>query len=296
MTKRYLVSLLISLGLSSLGYAADDPFKIATPENLAAANVSAANSARASALREFALSKGLAEGRKARFKDIYQYFEQNKRVLDTIYQVDHLYMQPRKKQTIRLLNGLEQTKYKDDPAFKGFLIQPPIILEGNDIMQIASDGQRKEKSTIRYGIAANAQFVSAPLYWQTFLVAPEDLIAQGPADDPLLQPRDEQERAMMLAFYQVGFNEGVSQATSEVQTRTKTLATMVAGMHYGRILMEKNILDEPEVTTQYVPVSGNKTLLTLDTSVAQITLPSGFVLDPTKYKVIIHQANPLEKR
>ena len=273
----------------------NDPFRIATKENVAAANAAALNNVRMSALREFALTKGLADGRQKKFQEVHRYFEVNKRVLDALYQVDHLYMQPRKRKTFKDVTGRETSRMEDDRAFNGFLIQPPIVIKGQDLMQIANGGQSMESSNIRYAIAANAQFVANPIYWQTFLVAPEDLMSQAPADDPLLQPRDETERAVMLSFYKVGFMEGQSQAVSEVETRTKTLTTMVTGMAFGRILMDKNILKEPEVSTQYVPVSGNKTLLTLNTNAAYISAPAGFELDPSKYKVIIHKANPFAK-
>ena len=86
-----------------------------------------------------------------------------------------------------------------------------------------------------------------------------------------------------------------AQAVAEVETRTKTLTTMVSGMTFGRVLMDKGVMTEPQISTQYVPVSGNKTLLTLNTNAAYISVPSGFELDPSKYKVIIHQANPFSK-
>lgn len=272
-----------------------DPFRIATKENIAAANAAAANNVRISALREFALTKGLADGRQQKFQEIHQYFETNKRVLDALYQVDHLYMQPRKMKTVKDVTGRETSRMEDDSNFNGFLIQPPIVLKGDQIMQIANGGQRKESSNIRYAIAANALFVANPIYWQTFLVAPEDLMSQAPADDPLLQPRDENERSIMLNFYKVGYMEGQAQAVAEVETRTKTLTTMISGMTFGRVLMDKGVLTEPQVSTQYIPVSGNKTLLTLNTNAAYISVPSGFELDASKYKVIIHQANPFSK-
>ena len=273
-----------------------DPFRIATKESMAASNAAAVSNIRMSALREFALTKGLAAGRLQSFTDAHQYFEANKRVFDTTYQVDHLYMQPRKRKYSKDLTGKESSRMENDPGFKGFLIQPPIVLIGEDLMQISNDGQKKESSKVRYGLAANAQFVSAPIYWHSFFVSPEDLLSQSPADDPLLQPRVEAERASMLNFYKVGYQEGQAQALSEVNTRITTLTTMITGMMFGRTLMEKNILEEPQISTQYIPVSGNKTLLTLDTSAATISVPAGFQLDPSKYKAIIHQANPFAKQ
>jgi len=273
-----------------------DPFRIATKETVQSNNVTATHSVRLAALREFALTKGLAEGRRMRFHEVHTYLQENKNVFDVIYQVDHLYMQPRRMHIETLKSGMQERRWRNDRAFTGFLIQPPIVLEGSNIMQIENNGQSKESTSVRYAIAANAMFVSAPLHWKTFLVAPEDLISRGPPDEPLLQPRDENELNIMRNFYNVGFNEGRTQATEEVNTRIKTLTTMIEGMTRGRILMDRGVLSEPEVTTQYIPVAGNNTLLNLNTSVARIVVPAGFELDPSKYRVIIHQANPFDRQ
>jgi len=272
-----------------------EPFRIITKETISTSNVIPPHSVRAAALREFALTRGLAEGRHAFFSETHAHLNKNKKKFDVIYQVNHLYVQPRKIHVETLKSGLQQRKWRNDRAFTGFLIQPPIVLKGSNIMQIENSGQSKESTSVRYAIAANAMFVSAPLYWKTFLVAQEDLISRGPPDDPLLQPRNENELTMMRSFYNVGFMEGRPQAIEEINTRIKTLTTMIEGMTRGRILMDRGVLSEPEVTTQYIPVAGNNTLLNLNTNVARIVVPSGFELDPSKYRVIIHQANPFRR-
>lgn len=245
-------------------------------------------SVRNTALREYALAKGIADGRRARFQELYSHFEINSRLYDQLYHVDHLYMQPKKQKNV---NGI--IRYEDDPAYNGFLIQPAIILTGTNIMQLANSGKSKERTSARYAIGAEAQFVSAPLYWKTFLISPDDLMQQGPADDPILQPRNEDEKAYMLKLYQIGMSEGNAQASMEVENRVKTLGTMISGMVIGRVLMDKNVLTMPKVTTEYIPVSGNNTLITFDTSAARIVEGSRFNLDASTYKAFVHQPNPL---
>ena len=294
MLKKCVTLLFCTLALGASAQSLD-PFKIA-PANPEPAQVSKQQQIRWIALKEYALTKGIADGRKIQFKNVYDYLEKNKRVLDTIYQVDHLYMQPRKKITSATWNGKQKSSMEDDSFYNGFLIQPPVILISNNLHQISDNGQKKESSSRAYYLAANAQFVSGPIHWQTFLVSLDDLNSNPVPDDPLMRPRDEQEQKMMEDMYKVGFVEGQAQANTEVETRLKTLKTMIIGMNYGRILMDKNVIKEPEVTTAYTPTSGNKTRLTLDTSTATIVNAAEFVLDPSQYKTFIHQPNPLEKR
>ena len=283
---------LVWLGLfGTLVYAADDPFKSA-PAPTPTAVATGATSLRVTAIQENSIARGIAEGRQQRFFEIQQYLQANKNTLDTIYQVDHLYMQPRKKK-VSTTAGRTTTSMEDDEKFTGFLIQPPIILKAENIMQISDNGRRMENSSVKYAIAANAQFVSSPLYWQTFLIAPEDIQYQGPADDPLSRPKNAEEQTLYKQYYMVGVAEGRAQAEAEFETRTKTLTTMVTGMALGHQVMSRNLLEEPKVNTQNIAVSGNKTQLTLNTDVATIDLPAEFVLDPKKYRSFVHQPNPL---
>jgi hypothetical protein len=265
--------------------AISSPFVVAAERTEAETAAIQQESVRQVALREYAVSKGIADGRRVRFSEMQQTFQRTSTMLDQLYFVDNLYMQPRKK---------SGNSYKNDKAYNGFLIQPPIVLSGEDITQIGNSGKSKEHSSVRYLIAAEAQFVSAPLYWQTFLVSPDDLSMQGPADEAILQPRTDAEKLYMANLYQLGLQEGRSQADMEMQNRIKTLTTMIRGMRLGRIFMDKGMMTEPQVTTQYVPTSGNNTQLTLDTRVAKIVEASAFVLDPSQYKAFVEKKGSAE--
>lgn len=243
---------------------------------------------RIAALREYSMGKGIAEGRRVQFQAIKADQLSRKSELDRLYQVDHLYVRPTKTVNRELENGSTAQKEIDDPAFKGFLIQPPVILTGTDLMQLQQSGKSIDWSQIRLQFAANAQFVTAPIHWETYLVNDEDLMRQGPPDDPLLRARNEDEQKLMDRYFQIAFDEGREQARAEVIARVKTLTTIIVGMTNYHVLASKNVVKKAQVATGYIPVDGNKTQLTLSTFNARVTQDAEFNLNPETYKAIVN--------
>lgn len=243
---------------------------------------------RIAALREYSIGKGIAEGRRVQFQAIKVDQLSRKSELDRLYQVDHLYVRPTKTVNRELENGTTTKKEIDDPAFKGFLIQPPVILTGTDLMQLQQSGKSIDWSQVRLQFAANAQFVTAPIHWETYLVNDEDLMRQGPPDDPLLRARNEEEQKVMDRYFQIAFDEGREQARAEVIARVKTLTTIIVGMTNYHVLASKNVVKKAQVATGYIPVDGNKTQLTLSTFNARVTQDAEFNLNPETYKAIVN--------
>lgn len=243
---------------------------------------------RIAALREYAIGKGIADGRRAQFQIMKADQLARKSELDRLYQVDHLYVRPTKTVERQLESGAIVHKEIDDPAFKGFLIQPPVILTGTDLMQLQQSGKAIDWSQVRLQFATNAQFVTAPIHWETFLVNDEDLMRQGPPDDPLLRSRNDEEQKIMDKYYQIAFDEGKEQARAEVVARVKTLTTIIVGMANYHVLASKNVVKKAQVATGYIPVDGNKTQLTLSTFNARVTQDAEFNLNPETYKAIVN--------
>lgn len=243
---------------------------------------------RIAALREYSIAKGIADGRRAQFQVMKADQLTRKSELDRLYQVDHLYVRPTKTVQRQLESGAVVQKEVEDPAFKGFLIQPPVILTGTDLMQLQQSGKAIDWSQVRLQFATNAQFVTAPIHWETFLINDEDLMRQGPADDPLLRARNDEEQLIMNKYYQIAFDEGKEQARAEVVARVKTLTTIIVGMANYHVLASKNVVKKAQVATGYVPVDGNKTQLTLSTFNARVTQDAEFNLNPETYKAIVN--------
>lgn len=243
---------------------------------------------RIAALREYAIGKGIADGRRVQFQATKAAQLLRKTELDKLYQVDHLYIRPTKLVDRVKETGVVEKKEVDDPAFKGFLIQPPVILTGTDLMQLQQSGKSIDWSQVRFQMAANAQFVTAPIHWQTFLINDEDVMLQGPPDDPILRARNEDEQKVIDKYYQIAFEEGKEQAKAEVVARVKTLTTIIVGMTNYHVLASKNVVKKAQVATGYVPIDGNKTQITLSTFNARITQDAEFNLNPESYKAVVN--------
>lgn len=270
--------------VASMHAYAEEPTSRASEE---ATKLSNQASVRMGALREFAIQKGIAEGRAAFFKEKKAEQLSRKAELDAIYQVDHLYLRPEKTISVKNAQGVMESKQVVDPAYKSFLIQPPVILTGVDLYQLKTSGKAVDWSSIRYKTASQAMFVTAPIYWASFLTNDEDLLVQGPADDPLLRSRTPEEAQAMAHFYQVAVAEGRAQAQNEIVARVKTLTTIIIGMNNYHILAEKHVISRPQVATSYIPVSGNKTQLTLSTFNAAIAKEAEFNLNTESYKAYV---------
>ena len=245
--------------------------------NLASFEVSAAESAdtvktesvRMTALKEHAFGKGLASGRANKFKDLKTTIMSLKEFNDQAFQVAHLY---------------SQVSNRDE---ENSMLQPPVIMTGEDMLQINTNGKNYSHAEIKYEVLAPARFVSSQLNWQTFLVNDEDLIYAGPADDPLLVPKNDDERKIMQHMYNVAYNEGIVQAQKEFEARVDTLTALITGMYQYHILRAKNVISPPEVASGYVPVSGNSTQLLLSNRQLNLNKDASFNLNTEKYKAFV---------
>ncbi len=228
-------------------------------------------SIRTTALKEHAFAKGLADGRVDKFKELRTTILSLKEQNDKVFNVAHLYSQ-----------------VSSDNA-ENAMLQPAIVVTGEDMLQINQSGKNYSHAEVKFEILAPARFVTSQLNWQTFLVNDEDLLVGGPADDPLLSPRTEQEKALMKNMYDVAFREGRAQALNEYIARTETLTTLIVGMYNYHILRTKGIMKPVEIATGYTPVSGNKTQLQLSTRQANVNNDAEFNLNSNNYKAFIEK-------
>lgn len=228
-------------------------------------------SVRITALKEHAFAKGLAAGRMDKFKELRTTSLSLKEFNDQAFQVAHLY-----------------SHVSSDNA-ENSMLQPPIVLSGEDMLQVNPTGQNYSHAEVKYEILAPARFVSSQLNWQTFIVSEDDMIYSGPADDPLLVARTEEETKLMSNMYNVAYREGQAQAFKEFEARVDTLATLISGMYKYHILREKRLIDPPEIATGYVPVSGNKTQLQLSNRISNVNSGAAFNMNTGAYRAFIEK-------
>lgn len=228
-------------------------------------------SVRITALKEHAFAKGLAAGRMEKFKELRVTSISLKEFNDQAFQVAHLY-----------------SHVSSDNA-ENSMLQPPIIMSGEDMLQVNPTGQNYSHAEVKYEILAPARFVSSQLNWQTFIVSEDDMIYAGPADDPLLVARNEDETKLMSNMYNIAYREGQAQAFKEFEARVETLTTLITGMYQYHILREKKLIDPPEIATGYIPVSGNKTQLQLSNRIANVNSGAAFNMNTGAYKAFIEK-------
>ena len=216
------------------------------------------------AIKEFAIQKGLIDGRRFRFNEIARDLNAQKPALDVIYSVDKLYIRT-----------------------EGGLFQVPVIITGNDLYQMDNNGKSYDWSKVRYETIADGRFVTSQLDWFTYLVNADDLNQVGPADDPILKPRNSLESTTFETYYKNAYAEGINQANIEMDARVTSLTTIKKGMINYHDLVALKILEPVQLSSSYIPVSGNNTTLTLSTISSTVSKEAKFNHNPDDYKLTL---------
>lgn len=222
---------------------------------------------RLQAIVESAWGQGVSAGRLARFKALRGLLDQQRSTLNKVYTVRQLYLE----------NGL---------------LQPPVILTAENLVQLDTNGKRVDWSQVRYTVAADARFVTRPLDWYTFLVDEADLVDATPPADPLLSPRTDAERQAVRAAEARGMQEGMAQADLEFQARTKMLTTLVTGMLNYHVLARRGVISPPKVAHDYQATNGNATQLTLGTRGMAVQAEATFEPDQQRYRAYTMPGKP----
>ena len=128
------------------------------------------------------------------------------------------------------------------PAPSGLLIEPPIISESMNNMLIEADGQTAAVSDRMYNIINNAQIVSAPRNWRTYLERDWGVVEPPP---DILLPEDAEERAIWKEFVERGWEEGVRQANDIFADDLSILVADFEGMIRYRTMLAQNMVSQP---------------------------------------------------
>lgn len=128
------------------------------------------------------------------------------------------------------------------PAESGLLIEPPIISEALDALNIDSGGLSAAVSDTVYNIGRNARIVSTARTWRQYLEREWD-----PVDPPpdILRPINREERAKWQAWVASGWEEGVAQANEIFQEDLNRLTADYRGMVRYRMLLAQGMVSPP---------------------------------------------------
>ncbi len=175
---------------------------------------------RADALREAGFSYGARGGLASRTYEIRQELDGRASYLDKIFDFRQLLI----------------------PAESGLLIEPPIISESLDALNIEKEGLSAAVSDKVYNIGRNARIVSAARTWRAYLEREWDAVDPPP---DILRPINREEREKWNDYVSRGWAEGVAQADEIFQEDLNKLTADYRGMVRYRMLLAQGMVSPP---------------------------------------------------
>lgn len=214
---------------------------------------------RLDALREAALSLGARAGLASRTYEIRQTLEARQRYMDKVFDFRQLLIK----------------------APSGLLIEPPIVGETFDNLNIESDGQLAAVSDRILNINRKAKIVSAPRNWRSYLERDWGKIQMPP---PILYPKNEEERMEWIKLTSKGWKEGREQADAIFQSDLNRLVSDFNGMVRYRILLSQGVISSPYALEIDRGVTGGGNEMRVGDRAVQITGPSQLNPDAFEWK------------
>lgn len=172
------------------------------------------------AMREAALSYGARGGLAWRTYQIRKEMETRARYLDKIYDFRQLLI----------------------AAPSGLLIEPPIIGESIDAMNIEQGGQNAAVSDRYYNISRNARIVSTSRTWRAYLERQWGTVSPPP---DILLPLTKEDQRKWDDWFEQGWKAGIEQADEIFQADLNKLTADYQGMVRYRALLAQGMVSPP---------------------------------------------------
>ena len=204
---------------------------------------------RMDAIKQAALSYGARSALAKRTSEIRQTLEARSNTLDRIYDFKRLLI----------------------PAPSGFMMEPPIISEGENATLIESGGQTAAIADRIFNINRNARIVSTPRNWRAYLEREWGKVEQPPQ---VLFPRTDEEKRVWVEYLQKGWEEGLKQADEILQADLNKLVADFTGMVRYRRLLAMGIVSAPYAVQVDRGVTGGGDEMRVGDRAIEITGPS----------------------
>lgn len=193
------------------------------------------------ALKETALSIGAQSGLACRAKIIDEALTKQARLLDSIYDFNHLVLEHN--------------------------ILPPVLLEGRNTLNLA-DAQTIRISDRTYKVAKQARFITTPPNWRQYLWMDYQI-----PDYPnmTLLPKTKEERQIWSYYVVKGWKNGIEQANTILEESVARIKEDYTGMILYRKLHAMNMVSPPYVSNTDLGVTGDASEIHIDDRVLRIT-------------------------
>ena len=158
-------------------------------------------------------------------------------------------------------------------------VLPPVIIESNDELNLATDQSiRADSKTFK--IIKPARFATTDPTWRNYLYMN---YKKPDAPNQSLLPSTRNEARMWNTFVDEGWKEGVFQANEIFKENLSQLRQDFTGMNLFRILQKQNMVNAPFVAETKLGVTGNTHELRINDRVIRITDPSKLQTDSKKW-------------
>lgn len=128
------------------------------------------------------------------------------------------------------------------PAPSGLLIEPPIISSVENAMIIDAGGQQAAVADRVINIMENAQIVSTPRSWRSYLEREWGDVEMPP---DILRPENKEERERWVKLVNKGWEQGVTQANEIFEEDLNRLNADFQGMVRFRLLLAQGMVSAP---------------------------------------------------
>lgn len=214
---------------------------------------------RLQALREAALSLGARAGLSSRTWEIRQTLKTREAYMDRVFDFRQLLIK----------------------APSGLLIEPPVVYESFDALNIEDEGQTAAVADRILNINKSAKIVTAPRNWRSYLERDWGKVQYPPA---ILYPKDESERIEWNRLVQKGWEEGRIQADEIFQSDLNRLTADFNGMVRYRMLLTQGMITPPFALEVDRGITGGGSEMRVGDRAVQITGPSQLQPDSQEWK------------
>ena len=158
-------------------------------------------------------------------------------------------------------------------------MQPPVILTGDNLLEMAPDGRSYKHVGNRREIVSPARYVTEKLNWRSYLISESDLLLPDDYYDYSLKSKTSGEAEEEKRYYRLGLEEGKRQAYEEVADRVSKLTGIVLGMRQGYKEMMAGTATLPQTVSTYDPVAGGGNKIEVGVRRRSIASDASFVTD-----------------
>ncbi len=167
-------------------------------------------------------------------------------------------------------------------APSGMMIEPPIVKESLDALDISDGGNEAAVTDQVLKINKQAKIVTAPRDWRGYLTF--YYLTEIPPPPRVLWPKDEKEQTRWNEWVRQGWNAGYEQGEQIFEANLAQLVADYDGMVRYRMLLAEGKISQPYALQEDRGVTGGRNEMRVGDRALRITGPSQFLTGADLWK------------